>query len=293
MKASSDNISQTLWLNGSFLPVQEAALSPLDRGFLYGDGVFETLRAQDGSLLFLEDHVARLRSSLEALRIEVDLNWDVEGAFGQLLRRNGLEGGAASAKIMVSRGVEPAPGLPAASHPTVCLCTQRYNVPDPAMYETGWRLHVFTEGFSPPLARHKTLNYLYFLTARQAALDMGAHEAVILDPHGRVAETSAGCILARTGGRWWTPATPYRLAGITLGKVSKLMKEMGWGVEERSTTLEALLTADTIWILSSLMLIMPVAKVEHSPVGDLAALQASFLREALLAQRGTGKRRQP
>jgi branched-chain amino acid aminotransferase len=279
MTGSSQDSSQVVWLNGGFLPIHLAAISPVDRGFLYGDGVFETIRAETGCVLYLAEHLQRLQRSLTELRIEVDFSPDWGGVLRELLERNGLGDAIATVKIIITRGACSGLGLPFASLPTICATAHKYVPPARVVYQRGWRLHVFNEGFSPPLAAHKTLNYLYFLCARQAALDVGADEALIMDPDGKITETSAGSILARTDGGWWTPASPFRLPGITLRAVTELLRDAGNEVRIRSITLNDLFSAQTVWVLNSLMGIMPVSQVGDRPVIAPAREEASRLRD--------------
>lgn len=275
---------QIVWLNGRFLPAREAAISPLDRGFLYGDGVFETLRSENGSVLYVDEHLQRLHHSLDDLRITLESRPDWEALFSELIDRNNLSKEVASVKIIVTRGICQGLGLPDSSTPTVCLAAQKYHVPENETYQKGWRLEVFRSGFSPPLAKHKSLNYLYFLTARQAALDAGADEALILDPYGKITETAAGSILARTGGKWWTPANDYQLPGITVKQVSLMLATSGEQVERRPSSLEEIFAADTVWILNSMLGIMPVLEISGHRVRDPADVAAFKLREELFAR---------
>jgi len=276
-----------VWLNGSFLPAGEAFVSPLDRGFLYGDGVFETMRAECGRVLYLRDHLERLHRSLAALRIGVPAaapNWGE--VVQELLERAGLRRSVASVRITVTRGAGFAPGLPETSAPTLCITARRYVPPASPLYAEGFRLHVFRSGFSPPLAGMKTLNYLYFLCARQAALDAGADEALILDPEGRVAETSAGSLLARTDGRWRTPSSPFRLPGITIARVSDLLAARGHNVEPRPAFLEDLVSAQTLWILNSLIIVMPVRSLGEHRFAHPAHDEAAELARRFIAASG-------
>lgn len=273
-----------VWLNGQFLPLQQAALSPLDRGFLYGDGLFETLRAEAGCPLFLKDHLQRLACSLAALHITLPITPDWDLILSDLLQRNRLGDQSASLKIIISRGICSELGLPAPSHPTLCAIAQKYVPPAPANYQQGWHLQIFRHGYAPPLAQHKSLNYLYFLTARQAALDAGADEAVILDAAGKVSETSAGSLLFRSQGKWWTPANAHQLPGITLQRVSQLLADKGTAVAKHQTTPEDLYGAETIWVLNSLIGIIPVCKIMDTPIAAPDAAQASRLRTALFEQ---------
>lgn len=273
------------WLNEAFMPLGKAQIALMDRGFLYGDGVFETLRAEKGRVLYLNDHLGRLVRSLDALRIPCPqlpegLTW--AGLLNELLMRNKLTREIASVKIIVTRGIAGTLGLPAPAGPsTLCVTAQPYAQPAAEMYGKGWRLHIWREGFAPPTAPFKTLNYLPFLMARQAALDAGAHEAVLLDPQGCVTETAAGSLLLHTDGRWWTPRSPWQLPGITLKQTGRLLDTGAEKTMRRSCSPEDLLQAETIWVLNSLMGIMPVAEVDGHCVQKLQIKEAKRLREAL------------
>lgn len=271
-----------VWLNGRFVPLDQACISPMDRGFQYGDGVFETLRAENGVPLFLDDHLERLRLSLSMLRIDAGLPIDWQQLLRDLLEHNHLQEGPAAVKITVTRGIAPGPGLPAGPHCTVMAGAQRYAPPGDDIYRRGWRTHVFREGYSPPLAGYKTLNYLYYCMARQKALDAGAQEAILLDPFGRITETSMGSLLARTHGQWWTPASPYQLPGTTLHRLCALMAEAGEPVEPREAAVEDLHGAETIWVLSSLILVMPVCEIDGRAVAFPSAEAASLARSRLM-----------
>ncbi len=277
------NARRVVWLNGRFIPLEEASISPLDRGFQYGDGVFETMRAESGFALYVREHLERLRNSLEALRIPARLPADIEDIPGELLLRNNLEGDTASVKLMVSRGPSsPGMGLPdTPASPTVCMIAQSYTPPGPHAYMAGWRLHVCAEGFSPPLSAHKTLNYLFFMAARQAAVDAGADEAVIIDHEGHVAETAAGSLLIRSKGHWWTPAARCQLPGITIRQVEALLRNAGYEIERRQCAVGDLLGAETVWVLNSLIGIMPASFISGRPVPAPSHDEAGRLRKEL------------
>lgn len=261
--APSAPTEPTAWINGEFVAARQAWISPFDRGFLFGDGLFETMRAEHGEVLHLGLHLDRLAASLRTLRIEVDLGLEWRSILEEVLRRGGLADGTAAVKLIVTRGVAAEPGLPVATEPTLLATARPYREPD---YERGWRLHVVRDGYSPPLAAHKSLNYLYCLFARQVALDADADEAVILDSRGQVAETAAGSLLARLDGRWVRPDSPYRLAGTTIELVARYLAEAGEPAVPQSVAVDELLRAETVWVLNSLLGVMPVVTIDgHRP----------------------------
>ena len=328
MVESDPVLSERVFLNGRFVPLHEARVSPLDRGFLYGDGIFTTMRAENGQVLYLNAHLNRLWQSLVELRLNPDLplrdhsvatatesdNLQLTlsspqqrpentgptlpfskggqgGVFAgwreiieELLHHNNLTAGAAAVKIVITRGISPQLGLPTPEQATVLIHARRYDPPVPSIYRKGWRLHICRDGFAPPLARYKSLNYLYYLTARQAALDAGADEAVVLDSQGHIAETAAGSLLLRTAGQWWTPVSPWQLSGITLAQVIQLLEETGQTVEKRSADAEELFSAETIWVLNSLLGIMPLSGLEGAPIAEPASEEAGRLRELLFTR---------
>jgi branched-chain amino acid aminotransferase len=272
---------QTVWLNGAFHPIDQARISPLDRGFTHGDGLFETMRCENGRPLYLRDHMERLHRSLEALSISMDPGLEWGSTLHELLRQNGLLEETSVIKIIVTRGESTGPGLPPPKIPTICLTAQKYHPPQHNIYERGWYLHTFRSGFTPPMACHKTLNYLYFFFARQGALDIGANEAVILDPWGKVAETSAGSLVARTRGKWWTPASSYRLPGITIRQIRRLLAEEGHEVEELTAAPSDLAAAETVWVLNSLIGVMPVSRIDDVLLAEPSGEEASRFRRKL------------
>jgi len=267
-----------LWLNGAFVPVHEVRVSPMDRGFLYGDGLFETLRAQEGCVLYLAEHLDRLKDSLAAFRIGADLDVDWSEVLGELLARNGLEAGVAAVKIMVTRGEVAGLGLPQARAATVIASVREYHAPD---YSRGWRLHIMRDGYSPPLSPYKSLNYMYCMFARQAALDAGADEGVILDAKCQVAETATGSLLVGLDGMWVRPSSAYQLAGTTIGAAEGLLARSGEPVQARALSADVLLRAETVWVLNSLMGVMPVVEIDGRAVAEPRRDGAAALRRRL------------
>jgi branched-chain amino acid aminotransferase/para-aminobenzoate synthetase component 1 len=110
-------MKEFVWLNDALVPLDQARVSVNDRGFQYGDGFFETIRAEKGRIFFLKEHLARLSASAAAFRLPFPRELPWEDCLGRLLAANGLEGGLARLKIMLTRGLAGGLGLPAASRP--------------------------------------------------------------------------------------------------------------------------------------------------------------------------------
>ncbi|NQT87441.1 aminotransferase class IV [bacterium] len=271
-------------INGRLAPANEPVATASDRGFLYGDGLFETLRSYDGRPCLLAEHLARLSASAAALRFgrAVDpraVADDVE----RLLEANALRD--AYIRVTLSRG--PLLGvleLEPPARPTLVIVAQPVHPPDAAAYREGQRAIVATirQNTHSPLPRHKTLNYLGNLLARTEARERGAHEAVLLNTRGEVAEAAASNIFLVLGGQLVTPSLDANiLPGVTRGRVLAVARAMGAPVEERTVSPDELHRADEILLTNSIIEVMPVASVDGRPVGSGPPWQtAAMLREA-------------
>lgn len=266
-----------VWLNDALTPLMEARVSVEDRGFLYGDGFFETIRAEDGRALFLREHLERLRASTLAFRIPFPEALPWEERLGQLLAANGLTGGLTAVKILLSRGAAPGLGLPAGLPPTLVIWARPYTPPSPTEYAAGWTVVTCMERRSTFLGRHKSLNYLFYLAARQYALDRGAREAIILESNGLVSEGAAASLVYARAGRFYTPEAPSALPSVTLAVLARGLARRGQRLEWLPTPAARLQEAEGLWLANSLMGLMPVATLDWQAVPRSPASQ--FLEE--------------
>ncbi len=284
-----------VWLNGSLVREDRARLSPLDRGFLYGDGLFETLRAEAGVPFYVEDHLDRLKKSCEhwnlsspsskdRLALDDPNRW--QRRIKAVLQKNHLEEGTARVKIVITRGVVDGLGIPKPSAPTVLIAAFPYTAPSPASYERGWRVATFRNGFNPPLSPFKTCNYLWFMYARQWARDAGFDEALLTDPWGRYAEATTGSLLFFLGKRWIAPLTRYRLRGTAEKRIIEMLRKDGWIVEEKAIRARDLTACDTLWITNSLIGIFPVREMDGRALPRLQTDLAARYRQAFFREGG-------
>ena len=271
-----------VWLNDDLVPRSQARVSVHDRGFLYGDGFFETLRAESGRPHFLWEHLERLRASAGAFRLPFPKELPWEGRINRLLEVNGLSQGLAKVKIVLTRGEAPGLGLPEGSSPTLVIWAEPYSPPAAAEYASGWPVVTFPERRSTFIGRHKSLNYLFYLAARQYALDQGAREAVILEADGLVSEGAATSLVYTREGRYFTPQALSPLPGVSLAVLSRGLGRQGLALERTPTSLGQLKEAEGLWLANSLLGLMPVASVD----GQTLALSAatSFLQGILLSE---------
>ena len=258
-------------LDGRIVPPAEAQVSVFDRGFLYGDSVFEVLRTYGGVLFGFEEHLQRLARSAELALIQFS---DVE-----LLRREILAVIAATGnaetyiRVVVTRGSGQALGLdPALARAPLRVVLATDVPPMPAaMYERGvsvitYRTQRVSEGTSAVGA--KLGNYLLSILATEAAKRAGADEALILDARGQVIEgTTSNVFLVYQGTLVTPPDDAGILAGITRGKVLELARSSKIPVELRTFAPSALASADEVFITSSIREVVPVIAADGAPAG--------------------------
>jgi branched-chain amino acid aminotransferase len=270
---------QFLWLNDDLLPLAQARVSVNDRGFQFGDGLFETLRADSGRVQYLQEHLKRLKASAQAFRLPFPAAVPWEERLSRLLAANDLARGLARIKILLTRGIAPGLGLPEDYRPTLIIWAHPYTPPTPAEYAAGWPVVVFPERRSTFIGRHKSLNYLFYLAARQYALDYGAQEALILEADGLVSEGAATSLVYLHQKQFYTPEAESALPGITLAVLRRGLSARGRTLQARPTSLAQLQAADGLWLANSLMGLMPVASIDSTPMPISAA--TAFLQEIL------------
>lgn len=191
-----------LWLNGRLVEATQARIDPADRGFLLGDGVFETMVGRSGRVPELARHYTRLKDGAALLRLPVAITQtELALAIEELMGANGVVD--AALRLTVTRGVGPRGVLPAFSAmPTILLTASP--LPEPALPA---RLIVSSlrRDETSPLSRIKSLNYLPNILARLEADEQGADDALLLNHEGRVAEASAASLFVYQQGQWVTP----------------------------------------------------------------------------------------
>lgn len=244
----------TFWLNGAFRE-EEAAIDIADRGFLLGDGVFETVLLVDGVPAFLTAHLERMRGGAKALGIEARLDEaELAGVLAGLARRNSVHKGFATARLTLTRGAG-ARGLAiatGAAKPTLLVTVSAYAPPEPS---SPARLIVSRHRRNElsAAARWKTLNYLDNILARMEAAGAGADEALMLNSAGRAACASAANVFFVIGDAIVTPpAGEGALPGIVRGVLLEKAKAAGAGIREAPVEARAFEGA-TVFLTNSLI----------------------------------------
>ena len=246
-----------VWLDGTLVAQESARVSVFDHAFLLGDGVFETLRVYGGEPFALEEHVARLRHSLEAMRIPAP-GADLEQAVRAVLGVNGL--GDARVRITVTSGVGP-PGLARGTGPATILVVALPLTPWPPTC-TAIVSRLRRDEHSP-LAGVKTTSLAESVIALADARDAGADEALLLNTAGNLCEAStANLFVVRDGVAVTPPLDSGCLAGITRAHVLAL------GAVERTLSGEDLMRAEEAFLTSSTRELQPLVAVDGQAIGS-------------------------
>lgn len=265
-----------IWCNGQWLDPQDFPASPMDRGSIHGLGLFETMLAVDGNLLFADRHLARLRSGHEKLGWPVELPAFQEIAT-QLLVHNGLGTGRARVRLTVTGGSGPIHDLTPGADRLVWMSAVPALVPPVNLSAclSPWPRNEFS-----PLAGLKCASYSENLIALDHARRMGFDETVFLNTAGHLCEAATANLFLVKNGTLSTPALSSGcLPGITREVVIELVLEMGIPFEAPDLTASHLEAADELFLTSSTIGVMPVSRfgeraLEPGPV-------SCRLREAL------------
>jgi len=264
-------MEQIVYLNGVLLPRDRATISPFDHGFLYGYGLFETMRAYSGRIFRLQHHLRRLRDAAEIIDLALG-TIDLEQACYDTLRANKL--GDARIRLTVSIGEgESAPDTPQLPDPTIFVAATGYSPPSPERYEGGYEaiISAIRQDSRSPLSRLKSANYLNNMLARREARAAGADEALLLNERGCLCEGSTSNVFLVKEDRLITPDEESGcLPGITRQTVLEIASALGIPAEQREVRPDELLQAGEAFVTNSLLELMPLGVVEGKPVGKKA-----------------------
>lgn len=260
-----------VYLNGKFVPESEARISVYDHGFLYGDGVFEGIRAYNGRIFRLDEHVERLFESAKAIALEIPMTpAEMKELLLEACRVNNLRD--AYIRPIIARGVGDLGLDPRkCKTPTVVVLARAMGALYGDKYEKGLKLCSVSVRRNSPNSLSpniKSLNYLNNILARIEVNHQGMDEGILLDNNGFVSEATADNIFIVKRGVVVTPPTYNSLKGITRGAVLEIAKELGYPVEEQPITMFDVYAADEVFITGTAAEIAPCVEVDHRVVGD-------------------------
>ncbi|MGB3920638.1 branched-chain-amino-acid transaminase [Methanothrix sp.] len=260
-----------IYLDGEFVPAERAAVSVFDHGFLYGDGVFEGIRAYEGRVFRLEDHVRRLFDSAQAIMLSIPLSQEEMAlAIRETLRKNNLRD--AYVRPIVSRGYGDLGLDPLkCKKPTVIIIAVEWGAMYGNLYEVGLTAISVSVRRNAPDAlppNIKSLNYLNNILAKIEANVKGGNEAIILDSQGRISEGSGDNIFVIKNGKVYTPHTLNNLKGITREAAIELALKNGLEVIQTDLGLFDLYTGDEVFVTGTAAEIAPVTKIDGRVIGS-------------------------
>jgi len=262
-------MSEIVYLNGSLIPGSQAKISVLDYGFLYGFGLFETMRAYGGQVFRLDSHVRRLADSAEILGLPIRA-LELQGAVMDTIRANRLSD--ARIRITVSAGEGSMVPDPATCHvPTVLIMARDYHPYPEPVYETGFSAVVsaIRRNSQSPLSGLKSANYLESMLAKQEARTAGVDEVLCLNEKGLLAEASMSNIFLVNDGVLQTPRVENGiLPGITREVVLEMASQLGITISEQDIVPDELSLSQEAFLTNSLIEIMPLTEVDGEPVGS-------------------------
>ena len=261
-----------IWMDGRLIDQDEAKVSVYDHGLLYGDGCFEGIRVYHGRIFKLRSHLRRMYSSAERIRLRPAYTEDeIAGAIRQTLDANGLTD--AYIRLVFTRGVGTL-GL----HPFFCptpgtiVITDKIQLYPPELYEEGMKV-ITADRPRIPIASLdpaiKSLNYLNNILAKIEAIDADVLEAIMLNTDGNVSECTGDNIFVVKNGRI---TTPPESAGILHGitrrfVIDELAPHAGYTVEERTMTLDEVLTGDEVFLTGTAAEIIGVKRIDDRQIG--------------------------
>ena len=275
------------YLNGTFLPLDEARISPLDRGFLFADGVYEVAAVIDGRLVDSASHLARLERSADALGIRLPMALaQVEAVQTQLIARNSVteglvylqltRGAEAGRDFLAAPGIEPTLFLFVADKPVLDVPAARTGIAVATMADLRWARRDI-----------KSVGLLAQVMAKQAARDAGAQEAWMVEDGFVTEGASSTAFIVTDEGIVTRPYSQAVLAGCTGAALIALAQESGIAVVHRPFTVAEALAAREAFIASASTLCQSVIRIDGYPIGDgtpgpvamrLRALYIAFAR---------------
>lgn len=271
------------WLNGHFLPLEEATVSIEDRGFQFGDGVYEVIRVYAGRPFRLLPHLSRLAQSAQAISITLQMaTQEWEACIYEGLERSAYS--ECKIYIQVTRGVAPRDHLfPETSPPTIVITFREMrDLP----------VHLIQQGVSVVtrpdlrwgLCSIKSLNLLPNILAKQEANESGAFEAILIKDGFVTEGTSSNVVLVKDGNLMTPALSDHLLAGVTRRAVLDLAKIDGMTVEERDVAEEELYQADELFLIGTTIEVLPVTKLEGKLVTQgVPGKVTTHIREKLKA----------
>lgn len=258
---------QVVYLNGSYLPIEQAKVSVLDRGFIFGDGVYEVIPAYGGHPLRLKHHLQRLQNSLDSIRLD-NPNSDDEwtSIITSIIEKNA--GDDQYIYLQVTRGVAKRDhSFPDGNTPTVFVMSSPLLPVSSELLESGVAA-ITLDDIRWRYCSIKTTALLPNVLLRQQAVEQDAAEAILVRDDEVTEGAASNLFIVLNGVIITPPKSNLLLPGITRDLVVELAQHHQMDCEERSITSDELKQAEEVWVTSSTKEILPITTLDGKPVGD-------------------------
>ncbi len=260
-----------VWINNKMIDAKDAKVSIFDRGFLYGDGLFETMRCYDGKIFKLAEHISRLFRSSKVMKIKIrNSKAKFAKTIYRILKANRLKD--AYVRLTITRGEGSFALIRGKdAKPNVIITAKKFKGYPEAFYSRGISAKIsdIRQDERSALSKIKSLNFLNHILARIRAQDDGFDEAILMNTKGHIAEAATSNIFLVKNGSILTPSlTSGILPGITRGSVIHIARKLGMRVTEKSVSSKELINADEVFLTNSLAELLSVIKINRIRIGD-------------------------
>jgi len=260
-------MTDIVYLNGKFIPIEEAYIPVLDRGFIFGDGVYEVVPVYSKNPFRLAEHLRRLQYSLDKVRItnpHSDAEWT--RLVNEIVKRN--DGDDQSVYFQITRGVAKRDhAFPKGVTPTVFMMSNPLVTPSPALVESGVAC-VSAEDYRWLNCDIKSVSLLGNCLLRQLSADVGATETILFRDGKLTEASSSNVFIVKNGVVLTPPKDNFVLPGITYDVVLEIARAREFELEVRGVTEAEVRSADEIWVTSSTKEVLAVTTLDGKPVGD-------------------------
>lgn len=262
-------MSEIAYLNGALIPRSQASISVLDYGFLFGFGLFETMRAYGGQVFRLDSHLGRLARSAEILGLPVK-TLELKNAVMDTIQANKLSEARIRVTVSIGEG-SMVPDLSTCSKPTVLIMAQPYQPYPEAVYQKGFSAIVSSihRNSQSPVPQFKSANSMESILAKGEAKAAAVNDALFLNDKSLLAEASTSNIFLVTDGVLKTPRVETGiLPGITREVILELAPALDINAREQDMRLDELHQAEEAFLTNAMIEIMPLTEVNGKPVGS-------------------------
>ncbi len=278
-------MSEQIFLNGSFVPKKDAKISIMDRGFMFGDGVYELIPVYNGKPFLLDEHLSRLDNSLSLIDMGSTLSEDfnIQNIISELINKNKYENHFIY--IQITRGIDSDRQHIYGStiQPTIIIMGQSYTPFTLDQIKKGFKATIH-EDYRWRRANIKSISLLGNVLLKNHATKQGMYETLLIY-NNRVTEGSASNIFVVKENRVMTPKLGKELLpGITRSLILNLLKNSDYDVEEQDIPKETIISADEVWCSSSTNPVAPITEIDGIPVKNGSAGSITLNTHNLVSQ---------